>query len=131
MVHGMINNEIKVGIPAERIILGGFSQGGALALYSAMTYPEKLAGVIGLSCWLPLHASFPASKVCPDSVPVFLAHGDSDPIVSIKFGQLSHSILKTFLKSTQLKTYRGLAHQSSPQEISDMQDFIEQCIPHS
>lgn len=62
-IHGMINNEIRSGIPADRIILGGFSQGGALALYSAMTYPEKLAGVIGLSCWLPLHSTFPASKV--------------------------------------------------------------------
>lgn len=62
-IHGMINNEIRAGIPADRIILGGFSQGGALALYSAMTYPEKLAGVIGLSCWLPLHSTFPASKV--------------------------------------------------------------------
>jgi lysophospholipase II len=53
-VHGMINNEINAGIPAERIILGGFSQGGALALYSALTYPKRLGGVIGLSCWLPL-----------------------------------------------------------------------------
>ena len=69
-IHGMINNEIRAGIPADRIILGGFSQGGALALYSAMTYPEKLAGVIGLSCWLPLHSTFPASKV--SLVKVFL-----------------------------------------------------------
>lgn len=130
-VHGMINNEIKAGIPAERIILGGFSQGGALALYSALTFPEKLAGVISLSSWLPLHSSFPGVKTCPDTVPVLLCHGDSDPIVSYKFGQLSHSLLKTFLKTTQLKTYRGLAHQSSPQEISDMKEFIEQCIPHA
>jgi lysophospholipase II len=124
-VHGMINNEIRSGIPANRIILGGFSQGGALALYSALTYPEKLAGVIGLSCWLPLHNTFPAAKVCPDSTPgnsqhklmqmhrligylficaVLLCHGDSDPIVSYKFGQLSHSMLKSFLKTTELKT---------------------------
>jgi len=103
-VHGMINNEIKAGIPADRIILGGFSQGGALAIYSALTYPEKLAGVIGLSSWLPIHSSFPAAKICPDSLPVLLCHGDSDPIVNHKFGQLSHSILKTFLKTTQLKT---------------------------
>lgn len=126
----MINNEIKAGIPSDRIILGGFSQGGALALYSALTYPEKLAGIIGLSCWLPLHSSFPAQKICSDEVPVLLAHGDSDPIVAYKFAQLSHSLLKSFLKNTQLKTYRGLAHQSSPAEISDMKDFIDQCIPH-
>lgn len=103
-VHGMINNEIKAGIPADRIILGGFSQGGALALYSALTYPERLAGVIGLSCWLPIHKSFPEIKACPDTLPVLLCHGDSDPIVNFKYGQLSHSILKTFLKNTQFKT---------------------------
>lgn len=102
-VHGMINNEIKAGISADRIILGGFSQGGALALYAALTYPEKLGGVIGLSCWLPLHSSFPATKICPDSVPVLLCHGDADPIVSFKYGQLSHSVLKTFMKNTTLK----------------------------
>lgn len=102
-VHGMINNEVKAGIPANRIILGGFSQGGALALYAALTYPEKLGGVIGLSCWLPLHSSFPASKACPENVPILLCHGDVDPIVSFKYGQLSHSVLKTFMTNTTLK----------------------------
>lgn len=102
-VHGMINNEVKAGIPANRIILGGFSQGGALALYSALTYPEKLGGVIGLSGWLPLHSSFPATKVCPGDVPILLCHGDADPIVSFKYGQVSHSVLKTFMSNTTLK----------------------------
>ncbi len=102
-VHGMINNEIKAGISANRVILGGFSQGGALALYSALTYPEKLGGVIGLSCWLPLHSQFPALKLCPDNVPLFLGHGDLDPIVTFKFGQLSHSVLKAFMNNTTFK----------------------------
>ena len=60
-VHELINNEVADGIELNRIMLGGFSQGGALALYSALTYPKKLAGVMALSCWLPLHKSFPAS----------------------------------------------------------------------
>lgn len=58
-VHNMIEDEIKAGIQADRIIIGGFSQGGALALYSALTFPQKLAGVVALSCWLPLRKSFP------------------------------------------------------------------------
>lgn len=70
MVHEMINKEISDGISANRILLGGFSQGGALALYSALTFAQPLAGVIALSCWLPLHKSFPAAKKCPDTVPV-------------------------------------------------------------
>lgn len=69
-VQNLIDNEIKAGIPADRIVLGGFSQGGALALYSALTFPHKLAGVVALSCWLPLRKSFPAARKCPDDIPV-------------------------------------------------------------
>ena len=60
MVHSMIAEEVALGIPTKRIVLGGFSQGGALALYSALTFPEPLAGIISLSAWLPLHQKFPA-----------------------------------------------------------------------
>lgn len=60
MVHSLIAEEVAAGIPTKRIVLGGFSQGGALAIYSAFTFPEPLAGVIALSCWLPLHQKFPA-----------------------------------------------------------------------
>ncbi|OWK04226.1 LYPLA1 [Cervus elaphus hippelaphus] len=58
-VKALIDQEVKNGIPSNRIILGGFSQGGALSLYTALTTQQKLAGVTALSCWLPLRASFP------------------------------------------------------------------------
>lgn len=60
MVHSLIAEEVAAGIPTQRIVLGGFSQGGALAIYSALTFPEPLAGIIALSAWLPLHQKFPA-----------------------------------------------------------------------
>lgn len=63
MVHAMIAEEIAAGIPSNRIVIGGFSQGGALALYSALTYAQPLAGVIALSTWLPLHQRFPGVSV--------------------------------------------------------------------
>lgn len=69
-VHSWINKEIESGIPSNRIVLGGFSQGGALALYAALTYPQQLAGVVSLSCWLPLHKQFPGIKKSSDDVPV-------------------------------------------------------------
>lgn len=62
MVHSMIAEEVAAGIPTKRIAIGGFSQGGALAIYSALTFPEPLAGIIALSSWLPLHQKFPAVK---------------------------------------------------------------------
>jgi len=64
MVHSLIDREIEVyNIPSSRIALGGFSQGGALALYSAFTYDKPLAGVMALSCWIPLHKTFPAVRI--------------------------------------------------------------------
>lgn len=70
----MIENEIKGGIPANRIVIGGFSQGGALALYSALKFPQKLGGVVALSCWLPLHKSFPAEVKCSTDLSVSLVN---------------------------------------------------------
>ena len=58
-IHTLIDNEVAAGVAANRIILGGFSQGGALAIYSALTYKASLAGIVALSCWLPLHQDFP------------------------------------------------------------------------
>lgn len=64
LVHLLIDNEIeKSNTPSNRIAIGGFSQGGALALYSAFTYDKPLAGVMALSCWIPLRKSFPAVRI--------------------------------------------------------------------
>lgn len=119
-IHGMINKELSAGIPANRIVLGGFSQGGALALYSALTFEQPLAGVVALSCWLPLHKQFPSAKISSDEVPIFQAHGDYDPVVPYKFGQLSASLLKSFMKNVTFKTYSGLSHSSSDEEMNDV-----------
>ncbi|KAJ8938311.1 hypothetical protein NQ314_011533 [Rhamnusium bicolor] len=69
-IHTLIEHEISGGISADRILLGGFSQGGALALYSALTYPQRVAGVVALSCWLPLSKSFPAAMKSSENIPV-------------------------------------------------------------
>uniref|UniRef100_A0A3Q3EDA9 palmitoyl-protein hydrolase n=1 Tax=Labrus bergylta TaxID=56723 RepID=A0A3Q3EDA9_9LABR len=61
-IKAIIEHEAKNGIPPHRIILGGFSQGGALSLYTALTCQHQLAGVVALSCWLPLHRSFPSVR---------------------------------------------------------------------
>ncbi|KAG4072349.1 hypothetical protein HA402_004281 [Bradysia odoriphaga] len=128
-VHAMIQSEIQSGIPSNRIILGGFSQGGALALYAGLTFAEPLAGIMALSCWLPLGKSFPAARKAPDTVPIIQCHGDCDPLVKYSYGQLSSSLLKTFMKNTQFTTYRGMSHSSSNDEMDDLKTFIEKYIP--
>lgn len=123
-VHQMIQTEISAGIRASRIIVGGFSQGGALALYSGLTFSEPLGGIIGLSCWLPLHKSFPAAKKTSDAIPIFQCHGEIDPVVPYKFGQLSHYNLKAFMTHAQFFSYKDLSHSSSQEEMQDVKVTI-------
>lgn len=125
-VHQLIESEEKSGIPSDRIFLGGFSQGGALALYSAFKYQKPLAGVIALSCWIPLNSQFPSAAVGNLELPILQCHGDIDPIVPHKWGVLSHELLKTFNPNTQFKTYPGMMHSSSEEEMQDVKSFIQQ-----
>lgn len=130
LVHSLIDREIETSnVPSSRIALGGFSQGGALALYSAFTYNKPLAGVMALSCWIPLHKTFPAAAISNKDMPIIQCHGDCDPIVPLKWGQLTASILKSFAKNTELKTYRGLMHSSSDMELKDLKKFLETVLP--
>ncbi|XP_017789794.1 PREDICTED: LOW QUALITY PROTEIN: acyl-protein thioesterase 1 [Habropoda laboriosa] len=107
---------------------GGFSQGGALAIYSALTFPEPLAGVIALSAWLPLHQKFPAEAIGNKNTPLLQGHGDCDPIVPYRWGQLTASVLKQFMTQTEFKTYEGMMHTSCAEEMSDMKKFIDKVL---
>lgn len=82
LVHELIDSEVNAGIPSNRILLGGFSQGGALALYSGLTYSKPIAGILALSCWLPLHEKLNFASSVNLKTPVLQCHGDIDPIVS-------------------------------------------------
>jgi len=130
LVNSLIAEEVKAGIPSDRIMIGGFSQGGALALYTALNTDHKLAGVIALSCWAPLHAKV-SSSVKPTnlSIPFFQAHGDCDPVVPYKWGQLTSTLLKSILKSQEFKTYKGMMHSSSEEEMQDVKKFIAASLP--
>ena len=130
IVEKFIEEEIKNGIEPSRIILGGFSQGGALALYTMLTNKHKLGGLIALSCWLPLHKKFPgAAPAANRAVPTLQAHGDCDPVVPYRWGQLTSTTLKSFMGNHEMKTYKGLAHTSSAAEMQDVKEFLQQLIP--
>ncbi|XP_012260302.2 acyl-protein thioesterase 2 [Athalia rosae] len=128
VVHSLIAQEVAAGIPTKRIVIGGFSQGGALAIYSALTFPEPLAGVIALSAWLPLHQRFPADAVGNKNVPLLQCHGDCDPLVPYKWGQMTASLLKQFMTNTEFKTYGGVMHTSCDEEMRDMKAFVEKVL---
>lgn len=107
--HSLIQDEISAGIPADRIVLGGFSQGGAMSIFSGLTAPVKIAGIVGLSSWLLLHQSFaslvPAGEI-NKATPVLMGHGDADPLVRYTLATQTVSVLKDLGYDVTLKTYR-------------------------
>src|ERR1700728_1235063 len=88
--HGLIKQEISKGIPSDRIVIGGFSQGGAMSLISGITCPHKLGGIFGLSCYLLLQSKLkelvPANNPNKNT-PIFMGHGDADAVVQHKWGK--------------------------------------------
>lgn len=108
-VHSLIQDEIKSGISADRIMLGGFSQGGAMSIFSGLTAPVKIGGIVGLSSWLLLHQSF--KDHVPDAnlnkgTPILMGHGDMDPLVRYPLAQDSEAALKKMGYDVTFKTYK-------------------------
>ncbi|XP_066575854.1 acyl-protein thioesterase 1 [Amia ocellicauda] len=132
-IKALIDQEVKNGIPSHRIVLGGFSQGGALSLYTALTTQQKLAGVVALSCWLPLRTSFPqaAANGVNKDVNILQCHGEVDPLVPLVFGCLTVEKLKSIVNpaNVSFKTYPRMPHSSCPQEMMDIKQFIEKQLP--
>ncbi|KAJ1030758.1 hypothetical protein NDA18_001994 [Ustilago nuda] len=121
-------------IPSGRIVVGGFSQGGAISLLTGLTNPNAVAGVAALSTWLPLRAKIatlrtPTSK----NLKVFQAHGDADPVVKYEYGQRTVAFLKNELglaeKDVGFHTYPRMPHSACPEEIRDLAAFLEKVIP--
>lgn len=132
VVSGFIEEEERNGIASNRIILGGFSQGGALSLYSALTSTKQLGGIVALSSWLPLHKDFlrDASLIKGNrQTPVFQAHGDQDFLVSKAFGDMTAQFLKSINPKAEYEIYPGMAHASCGKELEDMKKFIQKVIP--
>src|SRR5690606_30310773 len=92
-IERLIQAEIDKGIPVDKIMLIGFSQGGAMALYSALTTTHKIAGVACLSGYLPLHESATESQTKKD-FPIFIGHGTFDMVVAMALGESSRDVLK-------------------------------------
>jgi predicted esterase len=130
--HTLIQGEIDAGIPTERIVLGGFSQGGAMSLMAGITCPTKLGGIFGLSCYLllkdKLQSMVPAESPNKDT-PIFMGHGDADPVVRYPWGQMTADKLKEWGWSVDFKTYAGLPHSAAQQEIDDLEAYIKKQIP--
>jgi phospholipase/carboxylesterase len=124
LLDKMISREGTRGIPPQKVVLAGFSQGGAIVLQTALRYPQKLAGVMALSTYLPLSGSLQkeASGANKD-LPIFMAHGRYDEIIGIDRAQQSRAVLQGLGYKVTWKDY-PMPHSVCPQEITDISAFL-------
>lgn len=123
-IKQMIEWEISRGMPGERIVLAGFSQGGAIALHTGIYYDQPLAGVIGLSTYLPLHDELGVQRhPVQFNRSMFLAHGLQDPVIPIEHARTSKSLLQSYYNEITYKEY-PMAHEVCPQELMDIRQVL-------
>jgi phospholipase/carboxylesterase len=123
-IEALIAQQVASGIPARRIVLAGFSQGAAMALHAALRYAQPLAGIIALSGYLPLAASFAAEAHCANAgTPIFLAHGTGDNVVPLPLGESTRVLLERNKYVVTWRTY-PMPHSVCAQEISDIGEFL-------
>jgi phospholipase/carboxylesterase len=128
LVQELIDREIALGIPASRIVLAGFSQGCAMTLLAGLRAPQRLAGLVGMSGYLPLAAQTAAERHPSNSdVPIFLAHGRSDPVVPLARGIASRDALLALGHPVDWHEY-PMQHSVCAQEIDDLQAWLSKVL---
>lgn len=124
----LIEREIGLGVPTHRIILAGFSQGGAMALYTGLRYPKPLGGIIALSTYLLIADQFAKERhPVNQTIPIFIAHGLFDPIVPLILGETCRQQLKGLGHSVEWHSY-PMPHSVIPEEIQDIGGFLKKIL---
>jgi phospholipase/carboxylesterase len=116
-VEQLVERELDRGLTADRVVLAGFSQGGAIALHTALRARRALAGVIALSTYLPVAATLAAERSAANAaIPIFMAHGTADAVVPLAFGESSRAMLVSLGYAVDWRTY-SMAHTVCMEEI--------------
>jgi phospholipase/carboxylesterase len=124
--EALIARENARGVPDERIVLAGFSQGGAIALAAGLRHPRRLAGIVALSTYLVLGDSLEAERSAANATtPIFQAHGTFDPVVAPPRGAAAHERLEALGYAVDWHTY-PMAHAVCAQEIGDLRHWLGQ-----
>lgn len=123
-IEVLINAQIEAGMPTQRIMLGGFSQGGAMALFCGLRYPQNLGGILALSAYLPSASSL-KQEARPENhtIPIFMAHGKNDAVVSVAWAEKSCAHLRELNYTVDWHSY-PMEHQVCTQELSDMRQWL-------
>jgi phospholipase/carboxylesterase len=119
-----IQRERDTGIAASRIVVAGFSQGGAIALHAALRHVERLAGVMALSTYLPLPKTLAAEATTANrDLPILMCHGSFDPVLPLQLGSSSRDLLRAQGYAVEWKEY-PMQHQVCLEEVQDISEFL-------
>ncbi|KIL70379.1 hypothetical protein M378DRAFT_620346 [Amanita muscaria Koide BX008] len=131
-LNELITSEVNSGTAASRIVLGGFSQGGAMSLLTGLTCARKLGGIAVLSGWLPLYKKI-KNMMSPHatSIPLFWGHGTADTIVKYDHCKKCVEYLtKTCgIHGIKCEAYRDMTHVAGPQELEDLKSWLKAVVP--
>lgn len=127
-IGAVIDRERERGIPADRIVLGGFSQGCALSLLTGLRYGHRLAGIVGMSGYLPLAGTLAAERSAANrDVPIFLAHGLQDEMIVLPRAEASRDALQALGYPVEWHTY-PMGHSVCPQEVRDLEHWLQRVL---
>jgi phospholipase/carboxylesterase len=128
MIEALIAREKTRGVPAGRIVLAGFSQGGAMALQTGLRHPERLAGIMALSCFLPLPDTVAAEgSPANRDVPIFMAHGTHDPLIPLARAREAYQLLTRLGYRVEWHEY-PIPHSVSDAEIRDVAAWLTRIL---
>ena len=124
----LIEDEINRGIPAENIVIAGFSQGGAIALNTGLRYHTKLAGIMALSTYLPSHEAYPENAHEENKgTPIFMAHGKVDEVIAFEIGQKSQAKLESMGYPVEWHEY-NIGHGVGPDELDAISQWLQKVL---
>lgn len=131
IVHTLIDHLVSKGMPANRIVLGGFSQGAALAIVAALKYPKKLAGACMLSGWCLRKQDWPSltASSANKTTPVLICHGDADTTVFPGCGRLAKKTLEDVGTPVEFHAYPNMSHGSCEDELNHLTAFLKRVVP--
>jgi len=128
-IAGCIERERQLGVAPARVVLAGFSQGGAVALYTGLRFPDRLAGILAMSCYLPFPETLAAERSAANSdVPILLCHGRGDPVVPIAMGLEARRDLEAHGYAPQWHDY-PMQHAVCAEEIAEVARWLRQRLP--
>jgi len=120
LIETLIGREKERGTKAERLVLAGFSQGGAIALQTGLRHPERIAGIMALSAYVPVGETLTAEASAANrDVPIFMAHGSYDPVIPLGRAEQSRGLLQSLGYPVEWREY-GMPHSVCPEELADI-----------